>query len=107
MANVRLGRIPAALLAFVILAGCSSNPYLDASLKPAELEGRDKAWFEEHWGPPSGKAPRFFGGEKWTYFRIAGGSSGGLGFNYAPNQCQITLKFDKEGKLDDYNQSGC
>jgi len=96
-----------ALLALCILAGCSSNPYLDAALKPAEVEGKDKAWFEEHWGPPSGKAPRFFGGEKWTYFRIAGGSAGGLLSNYSPNQCQITLKFDKEGKLDDYDQSGC
>lgn len=97
-----------ALLLFLsVLAGCSRNPYIDAALKPAELEGKDQAWFEEHWGPPSGKAPRFFGGEQWTYFRIAGGTAGGLGFNYKPNECQITLKFDKEGKLSGYSQSGC
>ena len=103
----RIRRGPGVLLAMVLLAGCGGNPYVDAALKPAELEGRDKGWFEEHWGPPSGKAPRFFGGESWTYFRIAGGAASSLGFNYAPNQCQITLKFDKEGKLDDYSQSGC
>ncbi len=95
------------LLVFMVLAGCGGNPYLDASLKPAELEGKDKAWFEKNWGSPSGKSPRFFGGEKWTYFRIAGGTSGPLSFNFSPNQCQITLKFDKEEKLDSYSYSGC
>ena len=95
------------LLVVLFVAGCGGNPYLDASLKPAEFEGKDKAWFEKNWGPPSGKSPRFFGGEKWTYFRIAGGMSGGLGFNFSPNECQITLKFDKEDKLDSYSYSGC
>jgi hypothetical protein len=95
------------VLAVVLLAGCGGNPYLDASLKPAELEGKDKAWFENNWGPPSGKSPRFFGGETWTYFRIAGGESGPLLFNFAPNQCQITLKFDKGEKLSSYKYSGC
>ena len=28
-------------------------------------------------------------------------------FNFKPNQCEITLKFDKEEKLDDYSYSGC
>lgn len=37
------------------------NPYLEASLKPAELQGKDKAWFEKNWGAPTGKASRFFG----------------------------------------------
>ncbi|MFM8551275.1 MAG: hypothetical protein ACKOCD_03040 [Nitrospiraceae bacterium] len=94
------------LLVFALLAGCwGGNPYLDASLKPAEFEGRDKAWFEKEWGEPSGKAPRFFGGEEWVYFRIAGNQSGL--FNFAPNQCQITLKFGKDEKLKSYSYSGC
>ena len=28
-------------------------------------------------------------------------------FNFSPNQCQITLTFDKEEKLSDYSYSGC
>lgn len=101
-------------LSAVFLIGClaltacsSSNPYLEASLKPAELQGKDKAWFEKNWGTPDGKAPRFFGGETWTYYRIAGGKSGMPLFNFSPNQCQILLKFDKEEKLSDYSYSGC
>ena len=42
-----------------LLVGCGGNPYLDASLNPAELEGKDQAWFEKNWGNPTGKAPRF------------------------------------------------
>ena len=95
------------ILMLVVLCGCSSNPYLEASLKPAEMEGKDKTWFEKNWGPPTGKASRFFGGEEWTYFRIAGGKSGPAFFNFSPNQCQITLKFDKEDKLGSYSYSGC
>jgi hypothetical protein len=95
------------LVALVLLSGCGRNPYLEASLKPAEFEGKDKAWFEKNWGPPSGKAPRFFGGETWTYFRIAGGQQGPLSFNYTPNECQITLKFGKDEKLSLYSYSGC
>lgn len=95
------------LMIIVLIAGCGGNPYLDASLKPAEMEGKEKAWFEKNWGTPSGKAPRFFGGEEWTYFRIAGGRSSAPYFNFAPNQCQITLKFDKEEKLSSYKYSGC
>ncbi|SPP63860.1 hypothetical protein [Nitrospira lenta] len=101
-------------LSAVFLIGClaltacsSSNPYLEASLKPAELQGKDKTWFEKNWGTPDGKAPRFFGGETWTYYRIAGGKSGMPLFNFSPNQCQILLKFDKEEKLSDYSYSGC
>ncbi|TAJ10572.1 MAG: hypothetical protein EPO61_01815 [Nitrospirae bacterium] len=94
------------LLAFALLIGCGGgNPYLDATLKPAEFEGKDKAWFEKNWGDPSGKAPRFFGGETWTYFRIAGSQSGL--FSVSPNQCQITLKFGKDEKLSSYSYSGC
>jgi len=96
-----------ALLAIMLVTGCGGNPYLDASLKPAELEGKDKAWFEKNWGAPSGKSPRFFGGETWTYFRIAGGQSGPPLFNFSPNQCQITLKFGKDDKLSSYSYSGC
>ena len=96
------------LISCLALTACSSsNPYLEASLKPAELQGKDKAWFEKNWGTPDGKASRFFGGETWTYYRIAGGKSGPPLFNFSPNQCQILLKFDKEGKLSDYSYSGC
>ena len=96
------------LISCLALTSCSSsNPYLEASLKPAELQGKDKAWFEKNWGAPSGKATRFFGGETWTYYRIAGGKSGAPLFNFSPNECQITLKFDKEEKLSDSSYSGC
>jgi hypothetical protein len=90
------------------LAGCGGgNPYLDASLNPAELEGKDKAWFEKNWGEPTGKAPRFFGGETWTYFRISGGKTSAILGNFTPTECQITLKFDKESKLSSSSYSGC
>lgn len=92
----------------LFLFACSgSNPYLEQSLKPAELQGKDKAWFQNNWGEPSGRAARWFGGETWTYYRIAGGKSGPPLFNFSPNECEIILKFDKEGKLSDYNYSGC
>jgi hypothetical protein len=90
----------------ITLAGCGGgNPYLDASLKPAELEGKDKAWFEKNWGAPSGKSSRFFGGETWTYYRISGVTGGT--FHSTPTQCQITLKFGKDEKLSSYDYSGC
>lgn len=95
------------LLGVLLLVGCSSNPYLEQSLKPAELKGRDKTWFEQNWGTPNAKAPRFFGGENWTYYRIAGGKTSLPLFNFKPNECAITLKFDKEDKLTDYSYSGC
>jgi hypothetical protein len=83
------------VLFFSLLVACAgNNPYLEASLKPAELQGKDKA-------------SRFFGGETWTYYRIAGGKSGPPLFNFTPNQCQITLKFDKDEKMSDYSYSGC
>jgi len=91
----------------LLFAGCGGNPYLDASLDPAKFEGKDQAWFEENWGKPSGKSSRFFGGESWIYSRIAGGSTRFPFFNFTPNQCQITLDFDKEGKLDDYEYTDC
>ena len=90
-----------------LLLSCSHNPYLDASLSPAEFQGKDKAWFEQNWGAPDGKTARFFGGEKWTYYRIAGGKSALPLFNFQPNECQITLFFDKEDKLADSSYSGC
>ncbi|MGQ0811030.1 MAG: hypothetical protein ACT4OO_07380 [Nitrospiraceae bacterium] len=96
--------IPVIMLLWI---GCDHNPYLEASLKPAEMQGKEKAWFEKNWGTPNGKSPRFFGGETWTYYRIAGGQSGPPLFNFKPNQCQITLKFDKEDKLSDYSYSDC
>lgn len=99
--------VRALLVAGLLVAGCGGNPYLEASLQPAEFEGKDQAWFEKNWGTPSGKAPRFFGGETWTYFRISGGKTGLPLFNYTPNECQITLKFDKNDKLSSYSYSGC
>ena len=101
------GRIVGLLLAIILAAGCGGNPYLEASLNPAELQGKPQAWFEENWGAPSGKASRLFGGEKWIYYRIAGGTTSPPFFNFAPNECQITLKFDKEEKLSSYSYSGC
>jgi hypothetical protein len=102
-------RLTGLVLALIVLAGCGGNPYLDATLQPAEFEGKDKAWFEKNWGPPSGKSPRFFGGETWTYFRIAGGETSllPLNFTFTPNQCQITLKFGKDDRLSSYSYSGC
>ncbi len=100
-------RVRVLLLTALLLGGCGGNPYLEASLEPAELQGKDKAWFEENWGPPTGRAPRFFGGETWTYHRIAGGKTGPPFWNFSPNECQVTLKFDEEGKLADYSHSGC
>lgn len=91
----------------LVLTGCGGNPYLDASLKPAELEGKDKAWFEKNWGAPSGRAQRLFGGETWTYFRIAGATDSPFRLSPSPTQCQITLKFGKDDKLSDYSYSGC
>ena len=91
----------------ILLTGCGGNPYLDASLKPAELEGKPQSWFQDQWGKPSAKSKRFFGGETWTYFRIAGGKTGAPFGNFAPNECQISLDFDKEGKLEDSSYSGC
>lgn len=92
---------------FLMLAGCGGNPYLEASLKPAELQGKNKAWFEKNWGVPDGKSSRFFGGETWTYYRIAGGKTSLPFFNFSPNTCQIKLEFDKEEALSDYSTSGC
>ncbi|NKB81593.1 MAG: hypothetical protein GKS05_06860 [Nitrospirales bacterium] len=91
----------------LLLTGCGGNPYLDASLDPAKFEGKPQSWFEDQWGTPSGKSKRFFGGETWTYSRIAGGTRGLPFWNFTPNQCQITLDFDENQKLDDYSYSGC
>ena len=95
------------LLPAVLLTACSHNPYLEASLKPAEFQGKDKAWFEKNWGPPDGRAARFFGGEKWIFHRIAGAKSALPLFNFQPNECQITLFFDKEDRFTDSSYSGC
>ena len=95
------------LFSLALISCGGGNPYLEQSLKAAEFQGKDKAWFEKNWGAPSGKATRFFGGETWTYYRIAGGKSGPPLFNYSPNECQITLKFDKEDKLIDSSYSDC
>ena len=95
------------LMALVLCAGCANNPYLEQSLKPAAQRHESKAWFEKEWGKPSGTSTRFWGGETWTYYRISGGTNRVLG-GINPHECEITLKFDKDGKLDDYAySSGC
>lgn len=97
----------AILLAFLLLTtACSSNPYLEQTLKPAAQRHESRDWFEKEWGKPSGASKRFWGGETWTYYRIAGGSQRILG-GLDPYECEIKLDFDKEGKLDDYSYSGC
>ena len=92
----------------LLAAGCASNPYLEQSLKPAAQRHEAKEWFEKEWGKPSGTSQRWFGGgEKWTYYRISGGTARVLG-GINPHQCEIELYFDKDGKLDDYDySSGC
>lgn len=97
----------ACFLFFSFFSACGRNPYLEASLDPAEFEGKHKSWFEENWGKPNGKSPRFFGGESWTYFRIAGGANSPPFFNFAPHECQVVLDFDDKGHLEDYSYSGC
>ncbi len=95
------------LLMTLMVSACGGNPYLDASLKPAEMQGKPQSWFEDNWGSPSGKSARFFGGETWVYSRIAGGETRFPFFNFAPNQCMIILDFNQEGILDDYEYTDC
>src|SRR6266496_644991 len=90
-------RIISTLGILLLIVGCSSNPYLDQSLKPAAQRHESKERFEKEWGKPSGSSKRFWGGETWTYYRIAGGTQRAGAFT--PNQCEIKLYFDKEGKL--------
>jgi hypothetical protein len=100
-------RQAAALLGLLMLTmACSSNPYLEQSLKPAAQRQETKEWFEKEWGKPDGRSSRFWGGEQWTYYRIAGGTKRILG-GINPHPCEIKLYFDKQGKLDDYRYSGC
>ncbi|HIB53673.1 MAG TPA: hypothetical protein EYO39_02440 [Nitrospirales bacterium] len=99
-----MGVAGAALLSLVACMG--ANPFLETSLEPAKARGETQDWFEQEWGTPSSKAPRWLGGEVWTYTRIAGGQRSLLG-NFDPLTCKITLKFDDEGKLASYNYSGC
>ncbi len=98
--------IGAVLIVSSALAGCGgNNPYLNMSL--SEMEGKDKAWVEKNYGEPTGKAARFFGGETWTYVRVSGGKQGPPFGNFTPIQCQITIKFDREGKVASTDSSGC
>ena len=49
------------LLFSLALTGCGgSNPYLEQSLKPAELQGKDKAWFEKNWGSTERQGHKIF-----------------------------------------------
>lgn len=85
-------------------AGCGGG---DTSQDLVKLEGKTQTWFKENWGKPSAKVSRFFGGEKWVYSRIY---EGGFRFpllNSSPNQCPITLEFDKEQALESFNFTDC
>ena len=94
------------VLAVVVTAGaCSHNPYLDASL--TRYQGKDKAWVEKELGTPDARSTRFFGGEKWTYNRIAGGKEGPPLLNFKATECQMTLIFDKDDTVSDSTYSGC
>ena len=94
------------LLAVALMAaGCSHNPYMDASL--TRYQGKDRAWIEKELGAPDAKTSRFFGGEKWTYNRIAGGTAGPPLFNFKANECQMILFFEKNDTVSDTNYSGC
>ena len=94
------------LLAVALMAaGCSHNPYMDASL--TRYQGKDRAWIEKELGAPDAKTSRFFGGEKWTYNRIAGGTARPPLFNFKANECQMILFFDKNDTVSDTNYSGC
>ena len=95
------------VISLLLLTGCAGNPYLEETLNPAAQRHESKEWFEKEWGKPSGTSKRFWGGETWTYYRIAGGTARVLG-GLSPHQCEIELYFDKNGKLDDYHySSGC
>ena len=94
------------LLAVVVLTeACSHNPYLDASL--TRYQGKDRAWIEKEMGAPDARTTRFFGGEKWTYNRIAGGKAGAPLFNFKANECQLILLFNKDDTVSDASYSGC
>ena len=87
----------------LLYAGCGGG----GSLDPAQLEGKSQAWFEENWGKPSARVSRFFGGEQWVYSRISGGGIRLPFFHSSPNQCPITLEFNKEQSLEAYDFLDC
>ena len=89
----------------LFLGACSHNPYLENSL--TRYHGKDRAWIEKELGPPDAKTTRFFGGEKWTYNRIAGGKAGPPLFNFKANECQMVLFFDKDETVSDSTYTGC
>ena len=91
----------------LFLAACGGISHWDTSLDRADLQGKSQAWFEKNWGKPGAKAQRFFGGETWIYFRITGKKKPLLFFYDGPSDCQVSLDFDKEGKLKDSDYFGC
>ena len=94
------------LLLGTLAAGGCGTPHQETSPDAAAFNGKSQAWFQEHWGAPGAKAKRFFGGETWVYLRLTGTSSSPLSA-MAPADCQIRLDFDKKGKLEDSEYSGC
>ncbi len=87
--------------------GCFSTSSQDVSMKSAELTGKSRTWFLEHWGTPRARARRFFGGETWVYFRIDGSHPSMPFFYRAPHECQIHITFDPDGVLEEVARSGC
>ena len=83
------------------------DPFTFMQFVLAELQGKSQAWFEENCGRPSAKALRFFGGATWIYFQITDKKSPLQFFYDGPSDCQVSLDFDKEGKLKDSDYSGC
>lgn len=97
--------IPCFLALCLFGAACSHNPYLENSL--IRYQGKDKVWIEKELGTPDARSSRFFGGEKWTYNRIAGGKAAPPLFNFKATECQMVLFFDKDDIVSDSNYSGC
>ncbi len=100
-----VARFHCLIFSLIWLAGCGATLSPEASLTPAD--GQSQAWFVEHWGKPSAKSKRFFGGETWLYFHIDGGAYSLPFFNVAPHECQIRVTFNHEGALEATAYSGC
>ena len=83
------------------------NPFVDTSVNLEDLQGTTHIWFQDNWGTPSAKTKRFFGGEIWVYLRIDSERATAPFVNLNLNECQISLYFNKEKKLEDLEYSGC
>ncbi len=95
------------LLGTLAAGGCGTTPHREALPDSTALNGKSQAWFHEHWGTPGAKSKRFFGGETWVYFRLAGDQSSLPLADRASTECHIRLDFDREGQLEDSGYAGC